>query len=114
MSQHCGNLSQHFCYTIISVYYFLEDQKNRDHFGVVQTADFNNRTCSIRWLQFVNDVYESAGHTEEHVSVYDVADHKDYSFRAGDVVVRLATANEPEVNNEGISVPPAGEVFKYW
>ena len=45
--------------------------------------------------------------------MYDIADHKDYSFRAGDVVVRLATANEPETSNEGISVPPAGEVFKY-
>ena len=95
------------------MYYLLEDQKNHDNFGVVQTADFNNRLCSIRWLQFVNDVYESDGHIEENVSVYDIADHKDYSFRAGDVVVRLATLNEPETSNEGISVPPAGEVFKY-
>lgn len=43
---------------------------------------------------------------EDNVSVYDIADHEDYTFRAGDVVVRLAS-NDSD-NTEAVA--PAGQV----
>ena len=54
--------------------------------------------CDVRWLQSINNTPTTQAATanndhevERNISVYDIADHPDFSFRPGDTVVRLST-----------------------
>ncbi|XP_012556778.2 (E3-independent) E2 ubiquitin-conjugating enzyme isoform X1 [Hydra vulgaris] len=82
-----------------------------EKFGVVQMADNTARVCTVLWFygHGLNDKQE----IENDVSVYDIADHRDYTFRAGDVVLRLASEdNSNENENENVIVSPAGQVIQ--
>ena len=65
-------------------------------YGVVQTADFTGRVCNVRWLYYTNDptnvTFEEK--VEEDISVYDITYHPDFSFRPGDIVVRLSPTDK--------------------
>ncbi|KAM9296931.1 (E3-independent) E2 ubiquitin-conjugating enzyme [Gastrophryne carolinensis] len=57
-------------------------------YGVVQSGDHTGRTCVVKWIKLnseANDV-EVVG-KEDDVSVYDIADHPDFRFRATDIVI---------------------------
>ena len=75
-------------------------------YGVVQRSDHTQRTCKVRWI----DKKESEG--DSQVSVYDIGAHPNYSFKMGDIVVRLVDVNSAE--NEGHdctqTTPSCGEV----
>ncbi|XP_066927802.1 (E3-independent) E2 ubiquitin-conjugating enzyme UBE2O-like isoform X2 [Clytia hemisphaerica] len=65
-------------------------------YGVVQTADFTGRICNVRWLYYTNDptAVTVEEKIEEDVSVYDITYHPDFSFRPGDIVVRLSPTDK--------------------
>lgn len=97
----------------------LDNTDNADKFGVVQSADFEGRLCNIRWLSFQKNATETSEQLEQDVSVYEIADHPDFSFRPSDTVVRLIscaenTASSKDSTNENtgnVTTPaPAGEV----
>lgn len=54
-------------------------------YGCILTCDFGGRTCDVKW--FTREGLELS--TESDVSVYDIAEHADFVFNAGDVVVRM-------------------------
>ncbi|CAH1793495.1 unnamed protein product [Owenia fusiformis] len=72
------------------------NDEHRDQYGVVQTVDHGERTCTIHWMT----PYETGKGTRptyvghEEVSVYDIKDHEDYSYRPGTVVVRIASSED--------------------
>ena len=76
-----------------------------EKFGVVQTTDNLARVCSVLW--FHGDATQEL---EDDVSVYDIVDHEDYTFRTGDVVLRLASDGSSD-ENERENLAPAGQVL---
>ncbi|KAK3738720.1 hypothetical protein QZH41_018085, partial [Actinostola sp. cb2023] len=54
-------------------------------YGSVLTANCDARTCDIKW--FTREGLELS--IEHDVSVYDIAEHTDFVFNSGDVVVRM-------------------------
>ncbi|XP_071968053.1 (E3-independent) E2 ubiquitin-conjugating enzyme [Engystomops pustulosus] len=78
-------------------------------YGVVQSGDHTGRTCVVKWIKLNpagNDV-EVVGE-EDDVSVYDIADHPDFRFRATDIVIRIGSS-DPDVAADG-SQPSVGQV----
>lgn len=76
--------------------------------GVVKSINAKERTACVRWLKPVSrpeDLQEFDN--EEVVSVYELAEHPDYDYCYGDLVVRLSP---PSVSADGhISDEPVGE-----
>lgn len=101
----------------MSLLLLLENSENTDKFGVIQSADFEGRLCNIRWLSFLKNATETSEQLEQNVSVYEIADHPDFSFRPSDTVVRLVSCSEcnkeedkrNSTTDAGI-LAPAGEV----
>lgn len=63
--------------------------------GVVKSVDSKERTARVRWLKPVDcpeDARKFDG--EEVVSVYELAEHPDYNYFIGDVVIRLSPVSE--------------------
>jgi ubiquitin-conjugating enzyme E2 O len=54
-------------------------------YGTVLTTSCTSRTCDVRW--FTREGTELS--IEHDVSVYDVAEHPDFVFNSGDIVVRM-------------------------
>ncbi|KAG9473701.1 hypothetical protein GDO78_004156 [Eleutherodactylus coqui] len=80
-------------------------------YGVVQSGDHTGRTCVVRWIKLNslgNDVEVVV--EEEDVSVYDIADHPDFRFRATDIVIRIGSS-DPDVAADG-SQPSVGQVAR--
>ncbi|XP_068119266.1 (E3-independent) E2 ubiquitin-conjugating enzyme isoform X2 [Hyperolius riggenbachi] len=80
-------------------------------YGVVQSGDHTGRTCVVKWIRLNtegNDV-EVTGE-EEDVSVYDIADHPDFRFRATDIVIRIGSSG-PDAFPDG-SQPSVGQVAR--
>ena len=98
------------------IYYnFLSGDPNDtlkiERFGVVQSSDDEARIISVFWLQFINNATEMIEEGEEDVSVYDIEDHQDYTFRIGEVIVRLATTDlQGGVESKEEKISPAGLV----
>lgn len=67
---------------------FFHQTENVDSsvYGVVLTADYKSRLCHVKW--FTREGRELS--EERDVSVYDIMEHTDFVFSAGDVVVRVA------------------------
>lgn len=95
--------------TILIFYVILVDPPQPECFGVVQKANYTSRLCSIRWLYYNKNATEMQEQLEENVSVYDIADHEDYTFRAGDMVVRLASNETADMK----VLAPAGQVIVF-
>ncbi|KAM3921318.1 (E3-independent) E2 ubiquitin-conjugating enzyme [Leptodactylus fuscus] len=80
-------------------------------YGVVQSGDHTGRTCVVKWIKLNSsgtDV-EVVGE-EDDVSVYDIADHPDFRFRATDIVIRIGSS-DPDVAPDG-SQPSVGQVAR--
>ncbi|KAM4012335.1 (E3-independent) E2 ubiquitin-conjugating enzyme UBE2O-like [Anomaloglossus baeobatrachus] len=63
-------------------------------YGVVQSGDHTGRTCVVKWIMLnsgATDV-EVVGE-EDDVSVYDIADHPDFHFRATDIVIYIGSSH---------------------
>ena len=90
--------------------FFISAQAS-SKFGVVQTSNNQQRTCRVQWLNNL----DSDSNIDNDVSVYDLADHPDYNFRPGDVIVRLeGHKNEPNDENEPKQTfAPCGQVCFY-
>lgn len=63
--------------------------------GVVKSVDSKERTARVTWLKPV-DCPEDARKfdVEEVVSVYELAEHPDYNYFIGDIVIRLSPISE--------------------
>ena len=69
---------------------------------MVLTADHQSRLCFIKW--FSRDGEELS--VERDVSVYDITEHADFVFSAGDVVVRMARDDfENEAGDQNSDTP---------
>ncbi|XP_018423910.1 PREDICTED: (E3-independent) E2 ubiquitin-conjugating enzyme [Nanorana parkeri] len=80
-------------------------------YGVVQSGDHTGRTCVVKWIKLNyegNDV-EVLGE-EEDVSVYDLADHPDFRFRATDIVICIGSSGA-DVLQDGTQ-PSVGQVAR--
>lgn len=82
-------------------------------YGVVQKSDHTQRTCKVRWMdkkESEGDKKESEG--DSQVSVYDIGPHPNYSFKMGDIVVRLVDVNSAENEEHECTqtTPSCGEV----
>ncbi|XP_015778491.1 PREDICTED: (E3-independent) E2 ubiquitin-conjugating enzyme-like [Acropora digitifera] len=67
--------------------YVSDKRENADSsiYGVVLFADHKSRLCHIKWFSREGkELFEERG-----VSVYDIMEHSDFVFSAGDVVVRV-------------------------
>jgi len=82
------------------------EEESSFKFGVIQAADFEGRMCDVRWLQSINNTSQTTTtatndqEIERDISVYDIADHPDFSFRPGDTVVRLSTILDDNMRND--------------
>lgn len=77
---------------------------------MVLTADHQSRLCHIKW--FSREGQELS--VERAVSVYDITEHADFVFSAGDVVVRMAKddyENEAADQNSDRPTPCVGQVL---
>ena len=69
---------------------------------MVLTADHKSRLCHVKW--FSQEGQELS--VENDVSVFDIVEHADFKFNAGDVVVRVAkNENENEAAEPGVERP---------
>lgn len=90
---------QHDCPAIIILY---TENADSSIYGVVLTADHKSRLCHVKW--FSREGQELS--VERDVSVYDITEHADFVFSAGDVVVRVAkNDNENEAAEQGAERP---------
>ncbi|XP_072259967.1 (E3-independent) E2 ubiquitin-conjugating enzyme [Pyxicephalus adspersus] len=80
-------------------------------YGVVQSGDHTGRTCVVKWIKMNNEGndVEVVGE-EEDVSVYDIADHPDFRFRATDIVIRIG-GSEADFLPDGTQ-PSVGQVAR--
>ncbi|XP_073419273.1 (E3-independent) E2 ubiquitin-conjugating enzyme [Dendrobates tinctorius] len=80
-------------------------------YGVVQSGDHTGRTCVVKWIKLNSEgtAVEVVGE-EDDVSVYDIADHPDFRFRATDIVIRIGSS-DPDVAADG-SQPSVGQVAR--
>ena len=84
----------HFC----CVHLFLglgepNSHYKSDGYGVIKYGKHDDRTCTVIWF---DNSGESLG-VEEDVSVYDIAEHPDFVFNPGDLVVGISgSAHEVE------------------
>eukprot|EP01018_Ginkgo_biloba_P018614 Gb_29475 [translate_table: standard] len=63
--------------------------------GVVKSVDSKQRTARVRWLKPVARPEDAREFDEEEVvSVYELAEHPDYNYCIGDIVIRLSPAPE--------------------
>ena len=68
---------------------------------MVLTADHKSRLCHVKWFSREGqELYE-----EHDVSVYDITEHTDFVFSAGDVVVRVAKSDNESTAAEGVERP---------
>lgn len=81
------------------------EASNSGRIGVVKTVDSKERTARVTWLKPVDcpeDARKFDG--EELVSVYELAEHPDYSYFIGDIVIRLSPISEatevPGIGNQ--------------
>ena len=80
----------------------LTENANSSNYGGILTADHKSRLCQIKW--FSREGQELS--VERDVSVYDITEHADFVFSAGDVVVRVAKdGNENEAAEQGAARP---------
>lgn len=78
------------------------ESEDSSKYGVVLTADHQSRLCFIKW--FSRDGEELS--VERDVSVYDITEHADFVFSAGDVVVRMARDDfENEAGDQNSDTP---------
>lgn len=78
---------------------------NAKRVGVVKSVDSKERTVRVKWLKPVEcSGYPCEFEREEVVSVYEIAEHPDYNYCIGDIVIRLpyvqGTSVEPGVANQ--------------
>ena len=66
-------------------------------YGVVLTADHKSRMCHVKWFSREGQELRD----ERDVSVYDITEHTDFVFSAGDVVVRVAKGDSDSTAAEG-------------
>lgn len=70
--------------------------------GVIESVNHDQRICSVTWR---------GSQRREIVPVYEIAPHPDFSFKVGDVVLRLpgpeTTPPPDEAAAEGDAQPPA-------
>ncbi|KAH9291898.1 hypothetical protein KI387_042915 [Taxus chinensis] len=68
--------------------------------GVVKSVDSKERTVRVKWLKHMQrpeDPHEFD--KEEVVSVYELAEHPDYSYCIGDIVILLPSVRETPVGS---------------
>ena len=77
-------------------------------YGVVLTADHKSRMCHVKWFSREGQELRD----ERDVSVYDITEHTDFVFSAGDVVVRVAKGDSDGTAAEGGDkpIPCVGQV----
>ena len=77
-------------------------------YGVVLTADHKSRMCHVKWFSREGQELRD----ERDVSVYDITEHTDFVFSAGDVVVRVAKGDIDGTAAEGGDkpIPCVGQV----
>ena len=68
---------------------------------MVLTADHKSRLCHVKW--FSREGQELS--EERDMSVYDIMEHTDFVFSAGDVVVRVAKSDSENMAAEGDERP---------
>ncbi|XP_068716631.1 (E3-independent) E2 ubiquitin-conjugating enzyme-like [Montipora capricornis] len=71
-------------------------------YGVVLTADHKSRLCHLKWFtREGTELFEESG-----VSVYDIMEHTDFVFSAGDVVVRVVRSDTEDMAADSGAVKP--------
>ena len=58
-------------------------------YGVVQSCDAISRTARVKWFSVAPDSQSAQFVAQQELSVYDIKDHSDFSFRSGVCVVRM-------------------------
>ena len=66
------------------------------------TADHKSRLCHVKWFSREGtELFEESG-----VSVYDIMEHTDFVFSAGDVVVRVVRSDTEDMAADSGAVKP--------
>eukprot|EP01018_Ginkgo_biloba_P023413 Gb_01294 [translate_table: standard] len=74
--------------------------------GVVKSVDSKERMVRVKWIKPTGrPEYSREFDKEEVVSVYELVEHPDYSFRLGDIVIRLSSFPEAPVGSGIINQP---------
>ena len=76
--------------------YVIDSKEIRQTFdyGVVQSCDAICRTAKVKWFSVAPDSQTPQFVSTEELSVYDIKDHPDFSFRSGVCVVKILAKNE--------------------
>ncbi|KAI1291790.1 (E3-independent) E2 ubiquitin-conjugating enzyme [Halotydeus destructor] len=95
-----------------------KEQFSFSEYGVVQRTS-SARTAFVKWFKLSNSSREPEFIRDEEVSVYDIKDHSEYSFRPGTCVIRI-----PDKESEGddpaaragqvINLCTSGELLCCW
>lgn len=93
----------------VNFVFYYSAMSRQASYGVIRKSDNVQRTCQIKWLD------SELNECERQVSVYDIGEHPDFSFKVGDIVMRLVDVkdakNEGSANNKAL--PTYGQVFLY-
>jgi ubiquitin-conjugating enzyme E2 O len=81
--------------------FVVENNDNLEFFnyGVVQKSDFLSRIATVKWFKVPHDSETAQFVAQQDVSVYDIKDHPDFSYRSGCCVVRI-----PKVESDNFQV----------
>ena len=63
-------------------------------YGVVQSCDAISRTAKVKWFSLSAHSQVPQFVAQQELSVYDIKDHSDFSFRSGVCVVRMLITDE--------------------
>ncbi|XP_066291584.1 (E3-independent) E2 ubiquitin-conjugating enzyme UBE2O-like [Branchiostoma lanceolatum] len=95
---------------------FIVDKRvtpKKDMYGFVRTVDHKARTCQIQWQEAAPGHPQGfLTHEEEEVSAYDLGDHPDYTYRIGDLVVRIADSTQAACRTPTSEKPCIGQVLR--
>ncbi|XP_019642661.1 PREDICTED: (E3-independent) E2 ubiquitin-conjugating enzyme-like [Branchiostoma belcheri] len=95
---------------------FIVDKRvspKKDVYGFVRTVDHKARTCQIQWQEAAPGHPQGfLTHEEEEVSAYDLGDHPDYTYRIGDLVVRIADSTQAACRTPTSEKPCIGQVLR--
>ncbi|KAL2611996.1 hypothetical protein R1flu_023688 [Riccia fluitans] len=86
--------------------------------GVVKTVDAKERTAVVRWLKGQRPEEPREFESQEIVSVYELAEHPDYTYCLGDIVIRLVLPSTkadqiPSIDELDAAVSSGGDASEF-
>ena len=95
-----------------------KDISDSYNYGVVQKCDATSRTATVKWFSVFANPQSAQLVAQQDLSVYDIKDHPDFSFRSGVCVVRMPVHDEqlqpPSRVGQILELTTDGQLKCFW